>query len=80
MLSPTLLTSEHDTALHGQDEPLYEIVDGQRVDVPPMSAYTTWLASRPESIGILCGRAWTWHMRDGNAVYSGCGTQPAPSA
>lgn len=29
-----------------QDELLYEIVDGQRVDLPPMSAYATWLASR----------------------------------
>ena len=80
MLSPTLLTSENDVALHVQDEPLYEIVDGQRVDVPPMSVYTTWLASRLHGRLALCGRAWTWHMRDGNAVYFGCGTQPAPSA
>jgi hypothetical protein len=36
---------EH-VALLVQDEPLYEIVDGQRVDVPPTSVYTTWLASR----------------------------------
>jgi Uma2 family endonuclease len=49
MLSPTLLTSENDAALLVQDEPLYEIVDGQRVDVPPMSVYTTWLASRLQS-------------------------------
>jgi len=54
MLSPTLLTSENDVALLGQDEPLYEIVDGQRVDVPPMSVYTTWLASR------LHGRLWPY--------------------
>jgi Uma2 family endonuclease len=52
MLSPTLRTSENDAALLVQDEPLYEIVDGQRVDVPPMSVYTTWLASR------LHGRLW----------------------
>src|SRR2546425_9831868 len=49
MLSPTLLTSENDAALLVQDEPLYEIVDGQRVDLPPMSVYTTWLASRLQS-------------------------------
>jgi Uma2 family endonuclease len=49
MLSPTLLTSENDTALLVQDESLYEIVDGQRVDVPPLSVYTTWLASRLQS-------------------------------
>jgi len=54
MLSPTLLTSENDVALLVQDEPLYEIVDGQRVDLPPMSVYTTWLASR------LQGRLWPY--------------------
>ena len=36
---------EH-VGLRVQDEPLYEIVDGQRVDLQPRSAYTTWLASR----------------------------------
>ena len=46
MVSPSLLASEHENVLAVQDEPLYEIVHGQRVDVPPMSAYTTWLASR----------------------------------
>jgi len=28
------------------EEPLYEIVDGQQVDLPPMSAYASWIASR----------------------------------
>lgn len=46
MGSPSLLASVHENVLAVQDEPLYEIVHGQRVDVPPMSAYTTWLASR----------------------------------
>jgi Uma2 family endonuclease len=45
MASPSLLVSEHETVLAVQDEPLYEIVNGQRVDLPPMSAYATWLAS-----------------------------------
>jgi Uma2 family endonuclease len=54
MLSPTLPTSANAAALLVQDEPLYEIVDGQRVDVPPMSVYTTWLASR------LHGRLWPY--------------------
>jgi hypothetical protein len=54
MRSPTLLTSENDVALLVQDEPLYEIVDGQRVDLPPLSVYTTWLASR------LQGRLWPY--------------------
>jgi Uma2 family endonuclease len=54
MPSPVLLTSEHEAALLVQDEPLYEIVDGQRVDLPPMSVYTTWLASR------LHGRLWPY--------------------
>ena len=28
------------------EEPLYEVVNGQHVDLPPMSAYATWIASR----------------------------------
>jgi Uma2 family endonuclease len=46
MASPSLLVSEHENVLTVQDEPLYEIVNGQRVELPPMSAYTTWIASR----------------------------------
>jgi len=46
MASSSLLLSEHKDVLAVQDEPLYEIVNGQRVDLPPMSAYATWLASR----------------------------------
>ena len=46
MASSSLLVSEHENVLTVQDEPLYEIVNGQRVDMPPMSAYATWLASR----------------------------------
>jgi Uma2 family endonuclease len=46
MTSSSLLASEHETVLAVQDEPLYEIVNGQRVDIPPMSAYATWLAAR----------------------------------
>ena len=46
MASPSLLASEHEPVLAAQDEPLYEIVNGQCVELPPMSAYATWLASR----------------------------------
>ena len=46
MTSPILTASEHAVALPMEDELLYEIVDGQRVDVPPMRAYATWIASR----------------------------------
>ena len=49
MASPSLLVSEHENVLAVQDEPLYEIVNGQRVDLPPMSAYATWIASRLHS-------------------------------
>ena len=59
MLSPTLLTSENDVVLLVQDEPLYEIVDGQRVDLQPGSAYTTWLASR------LHGLLWSYTEEHG---------------
>ena len=45
MAATSLLVSEHETVLTVQDEPLYEIVNGQRVALPPMSAYATWLAS-----------------------------------
>jgi Uma2 family endonuclease len=54
MASPSLLVSEHETVLTVQDEPLYEIVNGQRVELPPISAYTTWIASR------LHGRLWPY--------------------
>ena len=67
MLSPTLLTSENDGALLVQDEPLYEIVDGQRVDIPPLSVYTTWLASRLRVKFLL------------KCVYFGWGTHLPPS-
>jgi Uma2 family endonuclease len=46
MGSPSLLASEQENVLAVQDEPLYEIVNGQRVHLPSMSAYATWLASR----------------------------------
>jgi Uma2 family endonuclease len=46
MASPPLTASANKTTLPTQDEPLYEIVDGQRVDLPPMSAYATLIASR----------------------------------
>jgi len=54
MASPSLLASEAEIVLIAQDSPLYEIIDGQRVDLPPMSAYATWLASR------LHGRLWPY--------------------
>ena len=54
MASSSLLVSEHEAVLAVQDEPLYEIVNGQRVELPPMSAYATWLASR------LHGRLWPY--------------------
>jgi Uma2 family endonuclease len=54
MASPSLLVSEPETVLAVQAEPLYEIVNGQRVELPPMSAYATWLASR------LHGRLWPY--------------------
>ena len=54
MASPSLLGAEHENVLAVQDEPLYEIVNGQRVDIPPMSAYATWIAAR------LHGRLWPY--------------------
>jgi Uma2 family endonuclease len=54
MASPSLLAAEHEIVLATQGDPLYEIVNGQRVDLSPMSAYATWLASR------LHGRLWPY--------------------
>ena len=62
MASPSLLVSEHETVLAVQDEPLYEIVNGQRVYLPPMSAYATWLAS------CLHGRLWPYAWDQGLGV------------
>jgi len=62
MASSSLLVSEHETVLAVQDEPLYEIVNGQRVELPPMSAYATWRASR------LHGRLWPYAEDKGLGV------------
>jgi Uma2 family endonuclease len=59
MVSPGLLVSEPENVLTVQDEPLYEIVNGQRVDLPPMSAYATWLAS------CLHGQLWPYAREKG---------------
>jgi len=59
MASPSLLVSEHEDVLAVQEEPLYEIVNGQRVDLPPMSAYATWLAS------CLHGQLWPYAREKG---------------
>jgi Uma2 family endonuclease len=59
MASSSLLVSEHETTLPVQDEPLYEIVNGQRVDLPPMSAYATWIAS------CLHGLLWSYAREKG---------------
>ena len=59
MVSPSLLVSEHENVLAVQDEPLYEIVNGQQVDLPPMSVYTTWLAS------CLHGLLWSYAREQG---------------
>jgi len=50
MASPVLFASAHEVVLPAQDEPLYEIVDGQRVDLLPMGAY-----ARPHhGAGLAC--------------------------
>ncbi len=32
-----------------KEEPLYEVVNGQKVELPPMSIYASWIASRLQS-------------------------------
>src|SRR5262245_39344468 len=48
-MMPTLLESPLAAEVpptNGLDEPLYEIVNGQRMEVPPRSAYASKIASR----------------------------------
>ncbi|MCU0981677.1 MAG: Uma2 family endonuclease [Pirellulaceae bacterium] len=47
-MAPAVLTEPPVTrdARPADEEALYEIVDGQPVDLPPRSAYATWIASR----------------------------------
>jgi Uma2 family endonuclease len=58
-------TVEPASAATGDPEALYEVVDGQRVELPPMSAYATWVASRldqrlgPFAEGHLLGNVVT---------------------
>ncbi|MDH3599102.1 MAG: Uma2 family endonuclease [Candidatus Tectomicrobia bacterium] len=49
MVSSSLLVSERERVRAAQDDSLYEIINGQRVDLLPMGAYATWLASRLHS-------------------------------
>ena len=46
MTTLTPSTSTGAVAVPVQDELLYEIIAGQRVEMPPRSAYATWLTSR----------------------------------
>ena len=62
MVSSSVLVSEPETVQTVQDEPLYEIVNGQRVDLPPMSAYTTWIAS------CIHGLLWSYIREKGLGV------------
>ena len=43
-LEPTAAIAEP-----AKEEPLYEVVNGEKVELPPMSIYATWIASRLQS-------------------------------
>jgi Uma2 family endonuclease len=47
----TIATLDPSAAAVGpaKDEPLYEVVNGQKVELPPMSIYAAWIASRLQS-------------------------------
>ena len=47
-MAPAVLNEAPKThaARPADEEPLYEIANGQHVEPPPMSAYATWIASR----------------------------------
>jgi Uma2 family endonuclease len=46
MVDATLLTPEKESLSSLDEDGRYEIVNGQRVEMPPLSAYETWIASR----------------------------------
>src|SRR5439155_27091899 len=46
MASATTLEPVDRATKPAVEEALYEVVDGQRVELPPMSSYATWIASR----------------------------------
>jgi len=47
----TIATLDPSAAAVGptKDEPLYEVVNGQKVELPPRSIYAAWIASRMRS-------------------------------
>ena len=57
MASPAILEPAEITAR--PEEPLYEVVNGERVELPPMSAYATWISSR---LGYQVGPFADIHM------------------
>jgi Uma2 family endonuclease len=46
MASPALLEPRGTPPSSTTDEALYEVVNGQRVELPPMSIYAVWITSR----------------------------------
>jgi Uma2 family endonuclease len=46
MASPNLIESPSGPGLAIADDALYEVVNGQRVEMPPMSIYASWIASQ----------------------------------
>jgi Uma2 family endonuclease len=49
MASATLLESQQRPARPAAEEPLYEVINGQRVELPPMGIYATLIASKLQS-------------------------------
>src|SRR5712692_568598 len=49
MASPSMLEPPAISDRPTADEALYEIVNGQRVELPPMGVYASWIASRLQS-------------------------------
>jgi len=45
MMASTPLTLVQETVLPQDDDTLYEVVDDQKVELPPMGAYSVWLAT-----------------------------------
>lgn len=46
MASPSMIEPLVSPGWSAEEEPLYEVVNGQRVELPPMGVYASWITSR----------------------------------
>ena len=68
-MASTPLIPVQETILSQDDDTLYEVVDDQKVELPPMGAYSVVARSSPgDASGKFCQAAPTGQSRPGDAV------------